>query len=152
MDIITAYQIPIGCILTGSWVVLSSYQFKFASFYFKYTGIKAELLTLVTAHEGGPPSFSSPKNNQRSDLLRAPDEKYYHAGQDHEVDIQVEEGQVCYTYISGNVDCDEEQVVLVTMTIILMMMVTDRLHDCWRCGWQYTGCPKKKWCIAVSPC
>ena len=53
---------------------------------------------MVTAHEGGPPSFSSPENNQRSDLLQAPGEKDY-----HEVDNQVEEGQVCYTYISGNV-------------------------------------------------
>ena len=91
-------------------------------------------LTLVTAHEEGPPSFSSPENNQRSDLLQAPGEKDYHSGQDHEVDNQVEEGQVCYTYISGNVDCDEEQVVLVTMKIILMMMVTDIHHDCWRSG------------------
>ena len=39
-------------------------------------------------------------------------------------------------YISGNVVCDEEQVVLVTMKIILMMMVmvTDSPHDCWRSG------------------
>ena len=62
---------------------------------------------MVTAHEEGPPFFSSPKNNQRSDLLQAPSEKDYHAGQDHEVDNQVEEGQVCYTYISGKVGCDE---------------------------------------------
>ena len=62
---------------------------------------------MVTAHEEGPPFFSSPKNNQRSDLLQAPSEKDYYAGQEHEVDNQVEEGQVCYTYISGKVGCDE---------------------------------------------
>ena len=54
---------------------------------------------MVTAHEGGPQSFSSPENNQRSDLLQAPGEKDY-----HEVDNQVEEGQVCYTLVATLVE------------------------------------------------
>ena len=64
---------------------------------------------MVTVREAGPPSFSSPENNQRSDPLQAPGEKDYHAGQDHQVDHHAEEGKLCYTYISGNVGCDEEQ-------------------------------------------
>ena len=93
-------------------------------------------LTLVTAHEEGPPSFSSPENNQRSDPLQAPGEKDYHAGQNHEVDNQVEEGKLCYRYISGTLLWMMSKVVLVTMMIILMMiaMVTDRPHDFWRKG------------------
>ena len=102
----TACQIPIGFIMTYYEFVLSCYHFKFRSFYFKYIAIKAQLLTLVTVREAGPPSFSSPENNQRSDPLQAPGEKDYHAGQDHQVDHHAEEGKL---YISGNVGCDEKQ-------------------------------------------